>query len=199
MSLTQWFTRSTPTVSWRAGEERDLQLGADAVGAGHEHRLAKPAGLELEQPAERPDVRQDAGRKRRTRERADPPHRFVAGVDVDARALVVHVRTPACRSAKRSACVDPTAPARPSRRPAPRQRTAPRRSLPRGSRTPHAAARWRARAAQPAPSPSHAIVSCGRRSAIVDKAIATSPRSRSAVRSRSKSASIGRRMTRGRP
>ena len=55
-----------------------------------EHRLAVAAGLELEQPAERSDVRQHAGRERRTRERADAADRFVAGVDVDAGRLVVH-------------------------------------------------------------------------------------------------------------
>ena len=43
-----------------AGHERDLELRADAVGAGHQHRIAETARLEPEQPAERPDVRQHA-------------------------------------------------------------------------------------------------------------------------------------------
>ena len=51
-----------------ARQEGHLQLGADAVGAGHQNRLTKTAGFELEQPTERADVGQDARGEGRTRE-----------------------------------------------------------------------------------------------------------------------------------
>ena len=74
-----------------AGHERDLELGADAVGAGDEHRVRRRP-VEREQPAERSDARQHAGRVGAARERLDAPHGFVAGVDVDARLAVVDLR-----------------------------------------------------------------------------------------------------------
>ena len=83
MSLTQWFTRSTPMVSWLVGHEGDLQLRADTVGAGHEHRIAEAPGLEPEEPAERSDIRQDGGCEGGARQSADTADGFVAGVDVD--------------------------------------------------------------------------------------------------------------------
>ena len=48
-----------------ARHERDLELGADAVGARDEHRLAVAVAVELEETAERADVGQHAGRERR--------------------------------------------------------------------------------------------------------------------------------------
>ena len=44
-----------------AAHERDAQLGADAVGARHEHRIAMAARAEAEEPAERAELRQHAG------------------------------------------------------------------------------------------------------------------------------------------
>ena len=73
------------------GHERHLQLGADAVGARHQNRIAPSGGIEPEQPAERADLGQHAGRECRLRQPLDAAHRLVAGVDVDAGSLVIHV------------------------------------------------------------------------------------------------------------
>jgi hypothetical protein len=70
--------------------ERQAELRADAVSARHEHGIDDAGTVEGEQPAERPDVGQDAGRERPLREAADPPDDLVAGLDVYARLLVVH-------------------------------------------------------------------------------------------------------------
>src|SRR5205085_3363138 len=43
-----------------AAHERDPQLGADAVGAGDEDRIARPPITDVKEPAERSDLRQDA-------------------------------------------------------------------------------------------------------------------------------------------
>ena len=43
-----------------AGHEGDAQLGADAVGAGHEHRIVDARVGEPEQAAERTDLGQHA-------------------------------------------------------------------------------------------------------------------------------------------
>ena len=45
--------------------ERDLQLRADAIGAGHEHRLAMLLRIEREEAAKRANVGQHTGRVRR--------------------------------------------------------------------------------------------------------------------------------------
>ena len=49
-------TRSMPIVSWRAGLDRDLDLGADAVGRRDQHRVGEAGALEVEQPAEAADL-----------------------------------------------------------------------------------------------------------------------------------------------
>ncbi len=72
------------------GEERDTKLGTDAVGARDEHRLLVSLAIETEQPAERPNVREDAGRERRFRQRPDSTNGFIARVDVDARLTIIH-------------------------------------------------------------------------------------------------------------
>ena len=74
-----------------AGHERDPQLGPDAVGARDEHRIV-PAGVtEPEEPAERPNLGQHPRCERAARERPNPANDLVAGVDVDAALLVIHV------------------------------------------------------------------------------------------------------------
>ena len=73
-----------------AAHERDAQLGADAVGARDEHRIAQAARAEVEQAAERAELRQHAGRDGRVRQPLDAADDLVAGVDVDAGLLVVH-------------------------------------------------------------------------------------------------------------
>ena len=70
--------------------ERDLQLGADAIRARDEDRLAIASGLDAEQTAEGADVREDAGRKRRTGQRTNPPDGFVARIDVNTGGFVIH-------------------------------------------------------------------------------------------------------------
>ena len=76
-----------------AGHEGDLELRPDAVGARDEHGILKPVAVEAEQTAERSDVGEHAGRERRPRQRLDPPHRLVSGVDVDAGLTVVHQKS----------------------------------------------------------------------------------------------------------
>ena len=76
-----------PTVSWRFERERELELGADAVGAGDQHRLAE-ALADLEQRAEAADAGQHFGPQRALRERLDALDERVAGVDVDAGVAV---------------------------------------------------------------------------------------------------------------
>ena len=63
--------------------ERELELGADAVGAGDEHRLAV-ALADLDQRAEAADAGEHLGAQRALGERLDALDQRVAGVDVDA-------------------------------------------------------------------------------------------------------------------
>ena len=42
--------------------ERDLELGAHAIGARHEHRLAVAVGVETKEAAKGPDLGQHTGR-----------------------------------------------------------------------------------------------------------------------------------------
>ena len=87
MSLTLIATRSMPTVSWRFERERELELGAHAVGARDQHRLAK-ALADLDQRAEAADAAQHLGAHRALGERLDALDQRVAGVDVDAGVAV---------------------------------------------------------------------------------------------------------------
>jgi hypothetical protein len=64
-------------------QEGDFQLGADAVGARHEHRLLEGGGVEFEQPAERADFREHTGRKGGLRQRLDAANGLVAGIDIN--------------------------------------------------------------------------------------------------------------------
>jgi hypothetical protein len=63
--------------------ERDLELGAYAISARHQHRFLPRSGIELEEPPKGADVRQHAGRERTLCERANAADGLVAGVDVD--------------------------------------------------------------------------------------------------------------------
>ena len=63
--------------------ERKLQLRADAVGAGDEHRMTITLA-EVEQRTEAADSSEDFGPQRTFRERLDPLDQRVAGIDVDA-------------------------------------------------------------------------------------------------------------------
>ena len=67
-----------------AGLDGDLQLGADAVGGGDQHRIAVAGRLEVEQAAEAADFGVGAGPPRRPHQRLDRLDKGVAGVDIDA-------------------------------------------------------------------------------------------------------------------
>ena len=87
MSLTQWLTRSAPTVSCRPVMNATFSFvptpSALDTSTGSRQRVA----VEPEQPAEGADLGQHAGRERRPRERLDAADGLVAGVDVDAGRL----------------------------------------------------------------------------------------------------------------
>ena len=68
--------------------DRQFQLGADAVGAGHQNRVPETRRLEVEQAAEPAEIGVAAGAPGRARERLDGLHQGVPGVDIDARVLV---------------------------------------------------------------------------------------------------------------
>ena len=66
-----------------AGVDREAQLGADAVGAGHQHRMPV-AGRQLHQRAEAADAGEHLAALRALHQRLDALDELVAGVDVDA-------------------------------------------------------------------------------------------------------------------
>src|SRR5262249_10952047 len=72
-----------------AGHERDLQLGANAIGARYQHRLTVAGYVEAEEAAERPDVGEHAGRECAAGERTNPANGFVPRIDIDARPAIV--------------------------------------------------------------------------------------------------------------
>ena len=63
--------------------EGELELGADAIGARHQHRLAE-AFRQFDQRAEAADSSQHLRAQRALRERLDRFDQAIAGVDVDA-------------------------------------------------------------------------------------------------------------------
>ena len=63
--------------------EREFQLGADAIGAGDQHRVAKTLA-DLDQPSEAADAREYFRPHRALRERLDALDQRIPGVDVDA-------------------------------------------------------------------------------------------------------------------
>ena len=62
----------------------DLELGADAVGRRHEHRVAPAALAQREAPGEPADRAEDAGAVRGAEPCGDPRDRGLAGGDVDS-------------------------------------------------------------------------------------------------------------------
>ena len=90
MSLTQWLTRSTPIVECTPVMNATRSLVPTPSALATSTGIRQPGAAEVEQPAKRADLRQHARRERAARQRPDPAHDFVAGVDVDARLLVVH-------------------------------------------------------------------------------------------------------------
>ena len=67
--------------------ERELELGADAIGAGDQHRLAITL-RDLEQRAETADAGQHLWAHGAPGERLDALDQRIAGIDVDARVTV---------------------------------------------------------------------------------------------------------------
>ena len=55
MSLTQWLTRSWPTVSCLLISDGDFQFRADAIHAADQHRMAVLLRVQREQTAEPAD------------------------------------------------------------------------------------------------------------------------------------------------
>ena len=67
-----------------AGLDRELDLGADAVGGRDQHRIGKARALEVEQAAEAADLGVRAEPPGRADQRLDQLHHAVAGIDIDA-------------------------------------------------------------------------------------------------------------------
>ena len=72
----------------QAGLDRDLDLGADAVGRRHQHRVLEARGLEVEQAAESADFGVGAGAGGGAHHRLDEIDQTVARIDIDARIRV---------------------------------------------------------------------------------------------------------------
>ena len=71
-----------------AGLDRQPQLGADAVGAGDQHRLAVAVERNLEQRAEAAEAAEHLGPHRALDGGLDAFDQFVAGFDIDAGIFV---------------------------------------------------------------------------------------------------------------
>jgi hypothetical protein len=68
--------------------DRDLELGAHAVGGGQQQRVAVACRAKVEQAGEAADPRVRAGAAGRGGQRLDRIDQRFAGVDVDARIFV---------------------------------------------------------------------------------------------------------------
>ena len=88
-------------MSWTPGQDRHLDLGADAVGRGHEHGLAVAGEVRAEHPAERPDLGEDLGVEGRVRQALDAGLGRVRGGDVDAGLAVVHGKGESSQTTRR--------------------------------------------------------------------------------------------------
>ena len=75
-----------------SGLDGELDLGADAVGGGDQHRVGEAGALEVEQPAEAADLGVGAGPRGRAHQRLDQLDHAVAGIDVDAGVRVGEAR-----------------------------------------------------------------------------------------------------------
>ena len=75
-------------AAMQAGLDRDLDLGADAVGGGDQDRVLEARGLQVEQPAKPADFRVGAGAGGGANHRLDEVDQAVARIDVDARIRV---------------------------------------------------------------------------------------------------------------
>ena len=75
-------------AAMQAGLDRDLHLGADAVGGGDQNRILEARGLEVEQPAKAANLGVSAGTGGRTHHRLDEVDQPIARIDIDARIRV---------------------------------------------------------------------------------------------------------------
>ena len=71
--------------------DRDLDLGADAVGCGDKNRIGEAGCLEIEQAAEAADLGFCAGSCGSAHQRLDQFHHAVAGIDIDAGGRVARL------------------------------------------------------------------------------------------------------------
>ena len=71
-----------------AGFDRDLDLGADAVGGRDQDGILKACRLEVEQPAKTADLGIGAGPGGGAHHRLDEVDQAVARIDIDARISV---------------------------------------------------------------------------------------------------------------
>ena len=71
-----------------AGFDGELELGADAVGGGDQHRVLEAASLEVEQAAEAADAAEQTCALGLCRQRPDRLDQRVACVDIDARIAI---------------------------------------------------------------------------------------------------------------
>ena len=78
-----------------AGFDGELQLGADAVIGGDQHRVLVAAGLEIEKTAEAAKAESAPLRRVDLRQRLDLIDQLIAGGDVDAGVGVGHTVLPA--------------------------------------------------------------------------------------------------------
>ena len=76
-------------VSWLPVGDGDLELGADAVSGGDQHRIAKPAALRSNSAPKPPRPAAVPGRARRLGQRLDRLDQGIAGIDVDAGVAVI--------------------------------------------------------------------------------------------------------------
>ena len=73
------------------GFDRDLDLGAHAVGRGNQDRIGEAGGLEIEQAAKAADFGVGAGARRPAHQRLDQFHHAIAGIDIDAGGRVARL------------------------------------------------------------------------------------------------------------
>ena len=91
MSLTQWFTRSCPTVSCRPASIATLSFVPTPSALDDEHGLGH-VGRHAEHAAESAELAARAGGERRQHVRLDAVLRLVGRVDVDAGGAIVERR-----------------------------------------------------------------------------------------------------------
>jgi hypothetical protein len=81
-----------------AGFDRDLQLGADAVGGRDQDRVVVARRLQIEERSESAEARIAAGARRGLGERLDRLDQRIAGIDIDPGIAIGQAvaRGPAC-------------------------------------------------------------------------------------------------------